>query len=315
MTTKDLSLAPGNKHRRRPFHPPWHVRGDAVLAWALILPCMVVILSVVLVPTLRTLYLSFFDVSLVKPNEGVFVGLGNYVSLLKERVFWDTIGRTAYFMVVSVGLELVLGVALGLLINAHQPGWRLLRASIIVPWAVPTIVNATMWRWIYNSDYGALNGLLLQLGLVDRYIPWLTVPWRAMNLVILADMWHIVPFVALVIQAALTSIPEELFEAAAIDGANSWQRFWRVTLPLLRPAILVVLVIRTVEAFRVFDVIFVMTRGGPVFGTVTIAFLTYLETFSYMHVGRGAALSFLVSAFIAVAAVIYVRLLRSQTLE
>jgi len=169
-----------------------------------------------------------------------------------------------------------------------------------------------MWRWIYNSDYGALNGLLLQLGLIDRYIPWLTEPWRSMNLVILGDMWHIVPFVVLVVQAALAGLPDEVMEAAAIDGASAWQRFWRVTLPLLRPAILVVLVIRTVEAFRVFDMIFVMTRGGPVFGTVTIAYLTYLETFSYLHVGRGAALSFIVSAIIAAAALVYIRLLRSQ---
>ena len=171
-----------------------------------------------------------------------------------------------------------------------------------------------MWRWIYNADYGALNGLLLQLGLIDRYIPWLIKPWRAMNLVIWADVWHTLPFAALIIQAALAGIPGEYHEAAAIDGANAWRRFWSITLPLLRPAILVVLVIRTVEAFRVFDIIFVITRGGPAFGTVTISYLTYLETFRNMSIGSGAALSFIVSAFILAIAMIYIRVLYTDDL-
>jgi ABC-type sugar transport system permease subunit len=166
-----------------------------------------------------------------------------------------------------------------------------------------------MWRWIYNADYGAMNGLLYALGLINKYQPWLTSPWKAMNLVILADVWHSMPFIALILQAALATLPPELDEAAAVDGANAWQRFWRVRMPLLRGAILVALVIRTVEAFRVFDIIYVITAGGPAFGTVTISFLTYLETFSFGHIGRGAALSFLISAFTLLMALIYIRFL------
>jgi ABC-type sugar transport system permease subunit len=166
-----------------------------------------------------------------------------------------------------------------------------------------------MWRWIYNADYGALNALLMQLGLIDKYIPWLIYPKTAMNLVILADIWHSVPFIALILQAALATLPVEIEEAAAVDGANAWQRFWHVRLPLLRSAILVALVIRTVEAFRVFDIIYVITAGGPAFGTVTISYLTYLETFSFGHIGRGSALSFLISLITLLLAFIFIRIL------
>ena len=282
---------------------------DALIGLVLVVPSLLIIFGVVLQPILTTLYLSFFKTSLGFWGERDFFGLGNYLSLLTDQLFWSTIGRTLYFTIVSVGLELVLGLAIAQLIHAHPPGWRFLRTSLIIPWAVPTIVNGTMWRWIYNADYGALNGLLTQLGLIPAYIPWLTYPRTAMNLVILADIWHSVPFIALILQAALATLPAELEEAAAVDGAGAWQRFWHIRLPLLRSAILVALVIRTVEAFRVFDIIYVITNGGPAFGTVTISFLTYLETFSFGNVGRGSALSFLISLFTMLMAFAYIRLL------
>jgi ABC-type sugar transport system permease subunit len=282
---------------------------DALLGLALIFPSLVIILGISLQPILSTLYLSLFETSRGIEAQRTFVGLGNYANLLTDAVFWVTIGRTLYFTIVSVGLELVLGLAIAQLIHSHPPGWQFLRTSLIIPWAVPTIVNGTMWRWIYNADYGALNGLLYQLGLIDKYIPWLTQPTTAMNLVILADIWHSVPFIALILQAALATLPADLEEAAAVDGANALQRFLFIRLPLLRPAILVALVIRTVEAFRVFDIIYVITNGGPAFGTVTISYLTYLESFSFGHVGRGSALSFLISLFTLIMAFLYIRIL------
>lgn len=282
---------------------------DALVGFLLILPGLLIILGISLQPILTTLYLSLFETTLGHITPDRFVFLGNYLDLLSDSVFWVTIGRTIYFTVVSVGLELVLGLAIAQLIHSHPPGWRFLRTSLIIPWAVPTIVNGTMWRWIYNADYGALNGLLLQLGLIEKYVPWLTRPFTSMNLVILADIWHSVPFIALILQAALATLPVEMEEAAAVDGANALQRFLYLRLPLLRPALLVALVIRTVEAFRVFDVIYVITNGGPAFGTVTISYLTYLETFSFSHIGRGAALSFLISIFTLGMAFLYIRLL------
>lgn len=282
---------------------------DALIGFALILPSFLIILGISLQPILTTLYLSLFEVPRGINLQNTFVGLGNYISLLGEPIFWATIGRTFYFTAVSVGIELVLGLAIAQLIHAHPPGWKFLRTSLIIPWAVPTIVNGTMWRWIYNADYGALNGLLLQLGLIDKYVPWLTKPDMAMNLVILADIWHSVPFIALILQAALATLPADLEEAASVDGATALQYFWFIRLPLLRPAILVALIIRTVEAFRAFDIIYVITNGGPANGTVTISFLTYLETFSFGHAGRGSALSFLISLFTLTLAFIYIRML------
>ena len=282
---------------------------DMLVGFALILPSFLIILAISLQPILTTLYLSLFEVPRGINLQSTFVGLGNYISLLSEPLFWTTIGRTIYFTIVSVGIELVLGLAIAQLIHAHPPGWQFLRTSLIIPWAVPTIVNGTMWRWIYNADYGALNGLLLQLGLIDKYIPWLTRPDMAMNLVILADIWHSVPFIALILQAALATLPVDLEEAASVDGATALQYFWFIRLPLLRPAILVALIIRTVEAFRAFDIIYVITNGGPANGTVTISFLTYLEMFSFGHAGRGSALSFLISLFTLALAFIYIRML------
>lgn len=275
-------------------------------------PLLVVLAAVVGYPILSTLALSFQDVSLIYPDRRAFVGPGNYLAFLRSPDFWGTVGRTVYFTVVSVGLELVLGFLVALLLNMRLRGWKVLRLLMLIPWAIPTVVNGTLWQWIYNADYGALNGLLYSLGLIDHYVAWLTSPSVAMNLVIAADVWHEVPFVALVLMAALAMLPDSLVEAAMMDGASRWQMFRHVVFPMLRPAVLVVLVIRTVEAFRVFDIIYVITRGGPANATTVLSYLTYLETFSYLHMGRGAALSFLVSAFILMLALVYVKLLYTE---
>jgi ABC-type sugar transport system permease subunit len=282
---------------------------DARIAWLLIIPSLVVILGVMLWPIVSTFILSFYNAPTGINQARTFVGLGNYLDMLKDQTFWETIGRTLYFTIVSVSLELILGLAIAQLIHSHPFGWKVLRFSLIIPWAVPTIVNGAMWRWIYSADFGALNGLLMQLGLIQHYIPWLTLPNMAMNLVILADLWHTMPFVALILQAALATLPEELDEAASVDGANAWQRFWHIRLPLLRPAILIALIARTVDAFRVFDIVYIITSGGPAFKTVTITYLTYLNSFSYGKQGTGAALSFLISIFTIAMAFVFIRVL------
>ncbi len=282
---------------------------DARIAWMLVLPSLVVIGGVTLWPILSTLILSFLDAPTGINQTRTFIGLTNYLTMLGDQTFWETIGRTLYFTFVSVGLELLLGLGIAQLIHSRPWGWQFMRFSLIIPWAVPTIVNGAMWRWIYSADFGALNALLMQFGLIDHYIPWLTLPNAAMNLVILADIWHTVPFVALILQSALATLPEELEEAAAVDGANAFQRFWQIRLPLLRPAILVALIIRTVEAFRVFDIVYIITSGGPAFKTITISYLTYLNSFSFGQQGRGAALSFLISIFTLVMAFLYIRFL------
>ncbi len=280
---------------------------DARLAWWLILPSLAVLAIVTLWPILYTFILSFFNVPIGINQVNTFVGLDNYVKMLADQTFWETIGRTFYFTAVSVGIEMALGLAIAQLIASHPWGWKFLRFALIIPWAVPTIVNGAMWRWIYSADFGALNGILYQLGLIKHYVAWLSMPDAAMNLVILADVWHMMPLVALILQAALATLSSDLDEAAAVDGANAFQRFWFIRLPMLRPAILVALIIRTVDAFRVFDIAYIITSGGPAFRTVTITYLTYLNTFSYGKQGVGAALSFLISVFTLIMAFIYIR--------
>jgi len=282
---------------------------EARIAWLLLAPSLLIMLGVTLWPVISTFILSFFHLPTGLNQVRTFVGFANYLEMLKDRLFWETIGRTLYFTVVSVGLELILGLGIAQLIHSRPWGWQFLRFSLIIPWAVPTIVNGAMWRWIYSADFGALNGLLMQLGLIKHYVPWLTLPNMAMNLVIVADIWHTMPFVALVLQAALAGLPEDLDEAAAVDGANTWQRFWQIRLPLLRPAILVALIVRTVDAFRVFDIVYIITSGGPAYKTLTITYLTYLNSFAFGKQGIGAALSFLISAFTIVMAFIYIRFL------
>lgn len=274
-----------------------------------VLPSVLIILVITALPVLFTLLLSFADVHISNPVPQNFVWFDNYLKFIQDKTFWQSIWRTAYFTFVSVGLELLLGLAIASLINAKPFGWQFIRASLIIPWAIPTIVNGAIWRWIYNADYGALNALLFSFGIIDKYQVWLNNAFLSLNLVILADVWHSVPFIALILQAALSTIPVEIEEASMVDGANVWQRFFNIRLPLLRPAILVALVIRTVEAFRVFDIIYVITQGGPAFGTVTISYLTYLESFKYGKLGSGSALSFLISAFTLAMALIYIRML------
>jgi len=282
---------------------------DARTAWLLLTPSLLVMLGVTLWPVISTFILSFFNAPTGINQVRTFVGFGNYLAMLRDQLFWETIRRTLYFTVVSVGLELSLGLAIAQLIHSRPWGWQFLRISLIIPWAVPTIVNGAMWRWIYSADFGALNGLLMQLGLIKHYVPWLTFPNMAMNLVIVADIWHTMPFVALVLQAALATLPVDLEEAAAVDGANAWQRFWQIRVPLLRPAILVALIVRTVDAFRVFDIVYIITSGGPAYKTLTITYLTYLNSFAFGKQGIGAALSFLISTFTIIMALIYIRFL------
>jgi ABC-type sugar transport system permease subunit len=243
------------------------------------------------------------------------VGLGNYLQALERAEFWAAIARTAYFTFSTTLLEVVLGILLGLLLNVEFRGRWLLRSIVILPWALPTVVNGAMWRWILNPSYGALNALLTQLHIIPEYRSWLGTPWMALNMVVVADVWKMTPLAAFFVLAALQTIPRDLYEAAWVDGAGRLRTFFSITLPLLTPTILIILVLRTMEAFKVFDIIYVMTRGGPADGTQTIAYYTYVEAFSNQLFGYGAALAYVIALFIMVFAVIYMRLLRRGEVE
>lgn len=249
---------------------------------------------------------------LTQPGIVPFIGLKNYIDFFRSSSFWNAILRTAYFAFLSVGMELILGLGIALLLNQGLAGSKFLRIAIMIPWAIPTVVIGIMWKWIYDANYGALNGLLFSLGIISKYQAWLARPFTAMNLVIIADVWHMTPFVVLIFLASIAGLPKSVYEAARVDGASGWECFKNITLPLLTPAILVVLIFRTVETFKVFDIIYVMTGGGPANATQVINYYTYLETFSYLHFGRGSALSFIISAIVLVTALIYIKFLKKE---
>jgi len=285
------------------------------IALILLLPSLVVVFGIIVYPLLRTLYTSLFAVNSAFPGRYPFVGLGNYLQALERAEFWGAILRTAYFTFSTTFLEVVLGILLGLLLNVEFRGRWLLRSIVILPWALPTVVNGAMWRWILNPEYGALNALLTQLHIIPDYRSWLGTPWMALNMVVVADVWKMTPLAAFFVLAALQTIPRDLYEAAWVDGAGRLRAFFSITLPLLTPTILIILVLRTMEAFKVFDIIYVMTRGGPANGTQTIAYYTYVEAFSNQLFGYGAALAYIIALFILFFAVIYMRLLRRGEVE
>lgn len=278
-------------------------------AWLLMLPLLVVMIAVIGWPLVDTVRLSFTDAKLVG-TAGGFVGLDNYAKMLGGSNFQRALITTAWFAVVSVAAEMVLGVLAALLLNQHFRGRTALRALMILPWALPTVVNATLWRLIYNPEYGALNAALTQLGLLDNYRSWLGEPGSALIALIVADCWKNFPLVALIALAALRAVPRDITAAALVDGAGPFNRFRYVIMPYLAGPLLVALVLRTIEAFKVFDIIWVMTRGGPANSTRTLSILVYQEAFSFQRAGSGASLALIVTLLVTILAVAYAALLR-----
>ena len=277
--------------------------------WALMLPLIVVIFGVVSWPFIRTVGLSFTDASLVGGQSSA-VGFANYTHVLGSRAFQSAFMNTAWFVILSVSAELVLGVAAALLLNQPFYGRTALRALMILPWALPTIVNAILWRLIYNPEYGAANAAFLQLGLIDSYRSWLGEPGSAMFAMVIADVWKNFPIVALIALAALQSVPRETQAAAIVDGAGPFARFRYVTLPYLAGPLMIALVLRTIEAFKVFDIIWVMTRGGPANTTRSLSILVYQEAFSFQRAGSGASMALMITLIVMVLAMTYVAMMR-----
>jgi len=282
-------------------------------AWVLLAPMLLVMLLLTAWPLLRTIWLSFTDAALIGSGESpAWIGLENYLYALTDPDFQASIWRTLYFTVVSVTFEGIIGVLVALLLNQKFIGRNVLRVLVILPWALPTIVNAMMWRLNFNPDYGSINALLSQLGIIDGYRSWLGSPDAALNAVMFADIWKNYPLVTLLVLAALQSIPEDLFEAARLDGASAWRRFRAITFPAIVAPLGVALVLRTIDAFKIFDIIYVMTRGGPVDSTKTLSFFVYQESFSYLRAGSGAAYAILMTLMCALLITLYLLMLWHQ---
>ncbi|NMO19623.1 sugar ABC transporter permease [Pyxidicoccus fallax] len=272
-------------------------------AYLLVAPAVLVLLGVALYPILAAVWLSLHRFILVF-GERRLTGLDNYAFLLSDARFWAALGNTAYFTLVAVTVEVLLAVPLALLLNRAFPGRGLLRASVLVPWAIPTVVSARLWAWMFNPEYGVINRLL-----PGNDINWLGAPGYALHAAILVDVWKTTPFVALLVLAGLQGIPEDLYKAARVDGASAWRAFRSITLPLLKPALLLALLFRSLDAFRVFDAIYVLTEGGPANTTETLSIYAYKTLMRSGDFGYGSALSVATFLCVVLLAVVWLRLL------
>lgn len=293
-------------------------RGEAsrtVLFLLLTLPSALLLALIIAYPLGDALVVSLHRVGIRELRSGVMTpaGLDNFRAVLGDALFWASLSHTLVFTAASVILEVAAGLCIALAINLR--GARLAAATKVVmllPWAVPPIVNGVMWSYIFNSNYGTLNAVLSHLGLIRNPVQWVSDPRLAMGAVVAAYAWRTAPFGALLFHAALQGIPEELYEAARVDGGGSGALFRAITLPLLRPVMLVVLVLRTVFAFMVFDEILAITYGGPGDSTWVASWYIYSVAFRYLRFGQGAAAAFLLAAIVAAAAFVYIAMLQRE---
>ncbi|TLF51729.1 sugar ABC transporter permease [Halomonas urmiana] len=287
-------------------------------AWLFLLPMLVALALVAGWPLLRTFYFSFTDASLSDTAGAAFIGIENYLvyedgawyGLLTDPVWWTSVWNTLYFSAVSVSLEVVFGVIVALLLNVEFKGRMLVRAAVLIPWAIPTIVSAKMWAWMLNDQFGIINHLLMAIGIIDSPIAWTASASYSMWAVIMVDVWKTIPFVALLVLAALQMLPKDCYEAAEVDGINPVKVFFRVTLPLITPALMVAVIFRLLDALRVFDVIYVLTSNST--STMTMSIYARQQLVEFQDVGYGSAASTMLFLIIALAVVIYLYLGRRQ---
>ncbi|WP_369795820.1 MULTISPECIES: carbohydrate ABC transporter permease [unclassified Fictibacillus] len=255
---------------------------------------------------------SSLNEAVIKPN---FIGFDHYKSNLTDKRMWMAIWNTSAFTIISVFIELVLGLAIAVLINKAFFGRGLVRATILIPWAIPTAVSAKMWQFLYDGQNGIVAKIFEKIGLVDNATDLLTSNIGAMFSIIFTDVWKTTPYMALLLLAGLQTISSSLYEAASIDGATKWKQFTTITLPLLKSSILVALLFRTLDAFRVFDLVYVLTGGGPANSTETISILAYKRMFEQTNFGDGSALSVIVFVCVAVISMIFIKFLGRELLN
>jgi multiple sugar transport system permease protein len=268
---------------------------DQKSAMLLLAPMMGVLLVVAVFPVLYSFWISLFDLKLTRPHRAPFVWFDNYGRIFQDALFWESLLRTFSFTVMSVAAIMLIAMLMALLLNEEFRGRRILSAVLLIPWAIPYVANGLMWKWIYDSGYGALNGLLLQLGLIDKYIVMLGDVDKTMGLITNSFVWKEVPLATILLLVTLKSIRADLYSAAKVDGANVWQRFLHITLPALVPGFTLVMIYETMMAIRHFDLFFILTEGGPADASNVLAWQVYVETFRKLSFGTGAALAYIMA--------------------
>ena len=277
------------------------VRAENRLGWMLAGPAFVVMLLVTAYPILQAFYESLFDYRLTDPDNRSFTGLSNYWVILTDRIWWISLGVTAFITVVTVAVELVLGFALALVMNKALSTIRpVVRAAILIPYAIITVVSAFAWQFAFDLNTGFVNDWL---GLGDY--AWFGGTWSSLAVICIAEIWKTTPFISLLLLAGLAQVPEVLQEAAKVDGATWAQRLWKVTIPNMKAAIMVALLFRTLDAFRVFDTVFIMTAGAN--NTETVSFLAYRQTISRLEIGLGSAVSVLLFLCVVLISVLFIK--------
>ena len=309
VATPTPSPAPTPAPARRRRRGTALQRRQTRLAWLLLLPALAAVAFVALFPLGKTVYQSFTDQEFLAGIEPTkWVGFQNYRDLWHDTIFRDSVWTTVKFTLITVSIEFGLGLVIALVVNSAFKGRGLMRAVMLVPWAIPTVVAAQMWKWMLDDVFGVVNDAGVRLGILDHSRAWISDPSTALASVCAVDIWKTTPFVALLLLAGLQVIPRDLYEAADVDGAGALQQFWKITLPLLRPAILVVLIFRTLDALRVFDVFYVFF--GSRLDTQTMAIYTQSTIVGDGYVGYGAAISVAIFLIIALFVVIYVTFMR-----
>jgi trehalose/maltose transport system permease protein len=287
-------------------------------AWLFLSPMLVGLAVVAVWPLARTIWFGLTDASLADLGNVGFVGLENFLvqddsdwyGLLTDPQWWASVWNTLVFAVVSVAMETVLGVVIALAMHASFPGRGLFRAAVLVPWAIPTVVSAKMWQWMLHDQFGVINDALSSLGLISQNIAWTADPDLALLSVILVDVWKTTPFVALLVLAALQMLPRDCYEAARVDGVHPVKVFFGVTLPLIKPALVVAVTFRLLDAFRVFDVVYIMTGNAE--STMTMSVYTRQQLVDFQDVGYGSAAATLLFMIIAVLTALYLVAVRAD---
>jgi multiple sugar transport system permease protein len=299
---KSIRLAlPGQRAARRRDVPSLR------LPVLLTLPTLVVVFIVFGIPLVYSLVLSLHRINMLT-QQWIFVGLQNYLDILPNADFIAALGRTAYFAVVTVLGGLILGMAMALVLNEKFPGRNFLRSIVLVPWAMAPVAVGVLWSWMLNGEYGTFNAVLFDLGLIDKPIHWLANGTLAFNMVALAHVWNQAPLASLLILAGLQSMPENLHRAARIDGAGAVRRFFSITMPWLRPMLLLILILTTINSIMAFDLFWIMTRGGPGSATTVFSWMGYAYAFQFFKFGEGAAILYVLTILCLILAALYLKL-------
>ncbi len=277
-------------------------------AWLFLTPLVVVMLMVAVWPLGRTFFFSFTDAYLDDPTVYGMVGISNFIEVINDPAWWWAVRNTLTFAVISVAIETLLGLGIALLLNEAIPGRGLLRAAILVPWAIPVVVATKIWEWMLNDQFGVFNRILISLGLIDHGIAWTASSSLIMGVVIFIDVWMTTPFMVLLILAGLQTIPGEMMEAAEVDGIPAWKRFWSITLPLLKPAIGVAVLFRSLDAIRMFDLAYVLAASNQ--NVMTVSIYARDRLISFQELGVGSAASTWVFLLVALVAIILIGALR-----